>query len=472
VPELVPILVPYLPEAKRDGFFAEYLRPLVAAAAANPESGWKGAWRRADALAGLAQLPQSLVGAAVDIVEKHPPDEDQADALAVLMPRLPGERRAPILRRELARMRRIDDGPARLDALAALVPYLADDPRAALAEEVLAASPPLTTRDYRGELDAEFGAFERVGTLVPCLLPERTVAVLNHAFDTALTIEEPRSRAQALAAIVPVLPAAKIPEALSIVQSLGDDGYILLATRAEAARVLSTVPDDTLAELPEDFVDALRSIAPHLDDVQVVTALELTGNIYELNHLLRADAIGILASRLRGRALDMAMSLAANLEGLARVRAAAALIPLLPESQRPAALREAREVAGTLARDEERVQALAALAPLLADPQAAQAEALQAAKAITDDHRRARVLGDLLPHLGPASQLAAIDTMLRSCLRTRGTGAWSAADRKDNDRAFVLERIAASADTFASLGGPGTVAEITRAIQETTQWWP
>lgn len=481
--EFVPPLVAYLPEAKRDAFFTEYLEPLVQVAA-NRESGPAG-WLRPQALAGLARLPQPLVDAAVEVAEEPPPDEGrerpldegQADVLAILVPRLPSERRAPVLRRELARVRRIDDGYARLDALAALVPHLAGDLRAALAEEVLAASPPLTRREtYSGGLVPWFGAFERVGALAPCLVPERTAAVLDHAFDAALTIDDPRFRAEALEAIVPVLPAAKIREAVPIARSLGDVGYILLAAlvprlpddqrHAETAWVLKKVRRD-IPEMSADVVRALRGVAPYLDDAQVVTALELTRQLQDYDDPLQADAIGILAPYLRGRALDMAMSLAGNLEGLPRVRAATALIPLLPGPQRPAALREARETADGLTRDKERAQALTALAPLVADPQAARAEALQAAMA-TDDYHRPGVLGDLLPHLGPADQLDAVDTVFRSCLPTSGAGT----DRVDRDRELVLKHIAAAAGTLASLGGQPTVAEITRAIQETTLWWP
>jgi len=491
--ERIPVLVPYLPRAKRDAFFTEYLRPLIGAAA-TPEPGPSiisvvigamspslGSWRRPAALAALAQLPQPLVDAALAIVENRPSGEGNAEVLATLIPRLPSERRAPILRRELGRVRRIGDEPARLRAVAALVPYLPEGMRATLAEEILEASQPLVAREASSQkIVARVGAFDRVCALAPHLPPDRTAAVVNHAIDAALATED-GPHAEALAAIVPVLPVARIPEVLRIAWSLSDRDYIVLArlvprlpagqSHNETARILEAVQGVVIAELPEDFVDVLRSIAPHLDDAQVVTALELVGNILH-RKLLQADAIGILAPRLRRRELERAMSMARNLKGLARVRAMADLIPLLPESRRPLAVRKARETASRLTRNEERAHALTALAPLLADPHAALAEALQAATAITEGDYRARVLSDLLPHLDSAGRVIALDRMLWSCLGMRiARTIGSTVVRENIDRAFLLERIAEAASVLASMGGQHLAAETTRAIHETVLWW-
>jgi hypothetical protein len=359
-----------------------------------------------------------------------------------------------------------------LRALAALVPYAPQDTRTELANAVLEASQAM------GEPYDDFGI---VAELWPQLPSDRASVVLDQALDAARAIDDTRRRAAALAELAPLLPEAKIPEASEIAQSLGDYAYLALTPLAPhlpdeqrqqtIRQVLDSVQDELFVELPDRFVYVLRTFASELDDDQVTAALARTKEIPWGHERLRADALVILAPRLRGPERDKALIIARELHGLPYVRAVASLAPLLPERRRAAALRKAQEAARRLA-DQARVHALMALTPLLTDQGTALAEALEAALAITEEDNRAHALSDLLPHLMGAEQVDAYDRMLRSCLGLRIVMTIGSSHiRQGIDRAFLLERIAGSADVLASMGGDQMVAETTRAIREMATWW-
>jgi hypothetical protein len=71
--------------------------------------------------------------------------------------------------------------------------------------------------------------------------------------------------------------------------------------------------------------------------------------------------------------------------------------PHLPETERRAVLRDALEAARAISDDSARADALAALAPHL--PEALLRDALETVRAISDDSARARALACLAPHL-------------------------------------------------------------------------
>src|SRR5262249_50804782 len=152
------------------------------------------------------------------------------------------------------------------------------------------------------------------------LQPERTVTVLTQALHDTRAIDNSRFRAQALAALIPSLPEAKIAEARESIETLGHDAYLALGAlvprlrvehRPDAISRLLEAVQGNIGELPEDFVDVLRPIVPYLDDVMLVTALDLAG--WMLHDSLQADALAILAPRLRKKERDRALSMARNL---------------------------------------------------------------------------------------------------------------------------------------------------------------
>jgi len=126
----------------------------------------------------------------------------------------------------------------------------------------------------------------------------------------------------------------------------------------------------------------------------------------------------------------------------------------------------------TLARgkpgESERAEALAALAPVLAQRQPALlGEALAAAQAIKDERRRAQALSALAPHLAalPRETLAALWLEERE-----GANLLHALARRA--RGHLLSDLRALAPVIAALGGEEAVAETFRAIQDVGRWWP
>jgi hypothetical protein len=487
----IPVLAPFLSREERTAVFTNYLQPLVGAAGRvgsrssslgglfvdmmilSESLRTLGNWQRLAALNALLQLPRQLLDRALEAADDIQADEGRAEVLATLVPRLPEERRRVILRRELFRVRSIGDEAAQLHALAALVPYAPQDMRTELAKAVLEASQAM------GEHNDDFGM---VAELWPHLPSDQAAVALDQALDAARAIGDAERRAGALATLVPSLPEARIPEALEIARSLGDDALVVLAPlvphlpleqrQQTIVQLLDTVQGDLFVELPGDFVYVLRAVASELNDDQVTAALARTEEMPRFHESLQADALAILAPRLRRPERDRVLAIADGLDGLPYIRAVVSLTPLLPERRRAAALRKAQETTTHLA-DEERGRALIALTPLLADQRTALAEALEAAMAITEDDRRANALADLLPHLTGAEQVNAYDRMLRSCLGVRIVMTIASSQiRQGIDRAFLLERIARSANVLASMGGDHVVAETTRAIRKTATWWP
>jgi energy-coupling factor transporter ATP-binding protein EcfA2 len=442
----VPLLAPFVPRDQRAAVYATYLRPLVEAAGhvgsrpslvglfvdlvvGSQSLLMLGNWLQPAALDALSQMPRQLLDRALEAADDVRADEGRAHVLATLVPRLPQERRRSILRRELSRVRSIGDEAAQSRALAALVPHLPRDLHTELADSV----------------------------------PEP-----SQALDATRAIDDPLQRALVLAELVPTLPEAILPEAVEMARSLGDDAYLALTPlvprlpveqRQQTIRqVLDSVQDENFVELPGRFVHVLRGVVSELDDDQVTAALARTKEIPWGHEPLRADALAILAPRLGGRERDRALAIARGLHGLPYVRAMASLAPLLPERRRTAALRKAQATARRLI-GQDGVRALTALTPLLPDRRAALAEALEAAMAITEDDHRAYALVDLLPHLTGAERARAYDRLLRSCLGVRIVMTIGGSHiREDIGRAFLLDRIAASADVLASMGSDHLVS--------------
>jgi hypothetical protein len=310
--------------------------------------------------------------------------------------------------------------------------------------------------------------------------------VMEQALATARASENGLAHAQALSVLIPSLPEAAIPAALGEAQELGNDAYLALAPlvprlpvearQGAIAQVLEAVQrNDRLVviELPEDFIDVLGPIAASLSDAQLRTALALTEAISRGHASLKADALTILAPRLRGSTLDQALSIAQGLsDRLSRVRALASLAPSLAERKRTAILSDAHRTARQLD-GKERVRAAVVLAPLLAERRKILSQALEATLMIDEDDRRADALGLLLPSLVGPERLSAFDRMLRSCLGVRVVKTVGATVFRDSiDRAFLLERIAAAAGVVQAIGGEHAVEATARAVRDATSEWP
>ena len=222
--------------------------------------------------------------------------------------------------------------------------------------------------------------------VLTALAPHLPADQMDAALEAATAIRDDRARVQALTALAPHLPADQQPAAVASALDTA------IAIRNEHARA-----------------DALTALAPHLPPDQLARALEAATAIR--NEHARADALTALASHLpadqQPAALASALDAAKAIrDGEARVQALTALAPHLPADQQPAALARAVDIATAIRDEYARVRTLTALAPHLpADQQpAVLARALEAAAALRDDHTLARALITLAPHL-PADRL-------------------------------------------------------------------
>ena len=139
-----------------------------------------------------------------------------------------------------------------------------------------------------------------------------------------------------------------------------------------------------------------------------------------------------------------------------RSEALAALAPRLAELGQPG--RGAGGGAGHRGRGVP-VPALAVLAPRLTEPMLR--EALEAARAIEDEEYRSEVLAALAPRLAelPPATLSPLWSKTIRLLATR-------------TREGLLGDLCALVPVLAALGGTEAMAETFRAIQDVGRWWP
>ena len=184
----------------------------------------------------------------------------------------------------------------------------------------------------------------------------------------ARQVQDHGRRSESLAAVAPYLNPAERDQALR--------------EALEAARAI---------EDEESRSRVLAALAPRLTEPWLRKALEATWAIG--NEGYRSRALAALAPHLTELMLRKALKAARAIryEGS---RALAALAPHLTEPL----LREALEAARAIGDEWDRSQALAALAPRLAEL-GHPAEALEAARAIGDEWDRSEALTALAPHL-------------------------------------------------------------------------
>ncbi|NJN67031.1 MAG: hypothetical protein HC884_10140 [Chloroflexaceae bacterium] len=210
----------------------------------------------------------------------------------------------------------------------------------------------------------------RVMALVGCVpaVPEHErAALLAEALHTIRTIWHASFRADALVALAPYLPEALQREALDLARSILDDGW-----RAKALIGLAHyLPTPLLRE-------ALGMWEIWKDTWRARVLAELSSRLEELGTMDR----------------DRAMSVVQKIGNIQeRVQALAGLAPFLTGSQ----LHEALEMVQSLEDTTEQAKALVALAPHLSNLQ--QREALAMARSLPDTAGRVRARSGLLPYL-------------------------------------------------------------------------
>ncbi len=123
-------------------------------------------------------------------------------------------------------------------------------------------------------------------------------------------------------------------------------------------------------------------------------------------------------------------------------------------------MEEALEVARGIGDEWKRANALAGLVPRLADLGRVE-EALEVARGIGDESYRAQALAALAPKLAKLNR-GKLLPLWEETLRFSST----------HSRADLLADFDALAPIIAALGGAEAICESCRAIQDVGRWWP
>jgi len=269
-------------------------------------------YSRARAMRGLAPyLPAPLLREALAIARAMAREDNRAEALAGLVPRL-GE--LGYGDEALATMQAIADEDRRARALAGLAPYLP----APLLPEALVVAQAMARRDRRA------GALAR-------LAPHLPAPLLREALTTVQAIADEDRRAGALVGLAPYLPAPVLSEVFAIARAIADEG-----NRAKA----------------------LAGLAPHLPAPLLPEALAIARAMASEDG--RARALVALAPHLPAPLLREALATAQAMADHRRVEALVGLVPRLGELDYGD---EALAIARAMADEDRRAQALAGLAP-------------------------------------------------------------------------------------------------------------
>jgi len=377
----------------------------------------------------------SLSHAMVLAREKHEL-HDRARALTMLAPLVAEGEREQVVAEALATARKIEREVDRAEALAALAPLLAESERAQVVHEVLRAASQIE-RGYAGRLVKVLAA------LAAQLDEPGRTSVLSQALATARGLNSPLDRAEALAALAPLVAEGErgqvIHEALEAASQIGPR-YAwrrvgVLAVLAgllpesqkgellrEAVAVAQAVPEKW-GRAPAFAALAARLPEPDRETAlgEAIVVLQTAGEEYWWTTTrlalgisratsalafegarLEVEILASLAPHLPERLLPMALAVAQkNPWETGRLEALAALVPRLSESEHAEVLRGALEAFKRIDDGRERAETLAALAERLGEPHRTQAlrEALALARGIKGAFERALVLRKLGPHL-------------------------------------------------------------------------
>jgi hypothetical protein len=275
-------------------------------------------------------------------------------------------------------------------------------------------------------LDAIWSLCEDPMAIFPieAILKHMEDELIVRAFEMVMTVQRTNSSvndwAKAIRALAPRLPASLAAKALATVEELDnprDRAEVLAAlvprleggTRSQA--VLAAIA--AVREIrygPHLRAYALRDLAPSLDRVGIAETWELLDTLEEDRY--RDEVFVPLAPRLRGKYLQPALQRARRLkEPYDRVRALVGLAPRLNARDRGSALREAYRIAAAMKVDElDADHAALALAPHLEGKQrcAILKKGLARAMAIGNLKMSASVLADMVAMLEGEERTAAL----------------------------------------------------------------
>jgi len=433
---------------------AELCHPIEALAAAKEirDEFW-----RARVLAVLTphlppeQQPQVLTEAlaAAKTIEN---ESTRAQALATLAPHLPPGEQPQVLAEALAAARKIQDESARADTLAVLAPRLAE------------LGYPQEALDTAEEIRYAYDRAKALAALAPHLPPD----LLPQALDAAKRIEK-SARAYALAALALRLAVLGYSwEALTTAKEIWDADD---RTRALAALTPHLPPDLQEQALRQALAaareirdadcraSALADMVPHLPPHLLAEALAAARGIKDVYQ--RARALAELTSRLPSGLLTESLTTLREIRDANNyARAALSLISMISIRQLlDQALDAAREIEWESARAESLTAPTLHLPPDLEEQ--ALRQALVDVREIGNEYVRTQALADLAPRLAelPRPTLYPLwDETLPLLAR--------------QTRRRLLADLRALVPVIHALGGEAAIAETFRALQDVARWWP
>ncbi|MGI5261432.1 hypothetical protein [Streptomyces angustmyceticus] len=380
---------------------------------------------------------------------------------AALLAVLPPVARRTLLAEALTDIRSCQDQTRQGRALSVLLPHLPPAERRTAVTDILAdarldqhtlarLAPHLPIEELRYHLRTTLHATSdyRVGKLAALVaqLPDRQqVAWAAETLSVARLADTPMSLATGLVTALPTLPdgqqAACIQEALAQLQLIDNDwkrGELLMlmlryltepelraaaeewfstprklldADDTHLARIVAYLPDDALAGAVRYWADGanqyidLWAVAPHLPTELVAEALRATpGQVEDY----AASSLEALVPHLTGEPLSQALARArAFAEPQWRASVLAAAVPSLPPEQREAVAHEATAAAQECSWEPETARVLTELLPAFPEDSARKAQALAAARAISEEEERAKALSALV-QLMPSEERPAL----------------------------------------------------------------
>jgi hypothetical protein len=322
----------------------------------------------------IALLAPSLSGALASealSAARQIPGKARVPALSALLPRIP----LHTLGEALTALTAVRDEQSRLEVLRTMPPWLP----AELLDQALAIA--RTICDAAARTDA-------VSALAKAVPAAERPALIEEALETAKSIDESWSRAQALIGLAPQLTTAAIGEAANLIRGMEDQWE-----RAEALAGLATaVPDALRHGLVEDALATAAHIAPPRARARVLAMLA-----------------AVAAKEATPRLVEAAREIA---DHEARARALTAVAGALTLEERAVVGGEALAAAAQIGRDQARADAFVDIA-LQTTPDLARA-VVSAAATVENEAARARMIAAVAPCLSPAvatSALAAVRTL-------------------------------------------------------------
>ncbi|EIV92734.1 serine/threonine protein kinase [Frankia sp. QA3] len=446
----------------------------------------------------LADEQLTTILAAADSISDR---AGRAAVLAALAPRLPADRRGPVLADALTAAATINDSSDQRDTIVALARHLPAELAAALLPAAHAISGP---SDRASALAA----------VAPHLPAGDRDPILTEALDAIRAdTDAPYSQEQALTALAPSLPPSLRAQALTIAHAVADSTDRLLAlvalTKHAGTNSRQEILDQALItasmiDRPSERVSALVTVARQLSVHEArpafTAALSAAETIDDPD--LRAIALMDLARYLPTDFLDDVLTITRKhclpaASGGRRFEILAAIAPRLSPEKAGTVFAE------TLTEIREggnfpflQATCLAGLAPLL--PSRLLGEAVAAARSLHSPESAAWALASLAPHLpesehhgtlAEAIELVeeALDIHIEVCrgavavafcadrlLATHWPGRWRHAANlsADGGRQAALHLLKTVPAQLHKSGGSEAVQHLATALHDTFRWWP